>query len=129
MAIEFYLRIEEDKLPELLPALATAGAVPENDIACIEWENPRRKKSVYQVVTGDHLESMAEEFNQFLEQHGRTQKIADTSTMDVPTRHTALYFLANNAEWNDDATMDESWLEGDPAEIERILADYSDILE
>lgn len=129
MEIEFYLRVTEEALPALIPALEAAGAIPSHDIACIEWENPVRKMAVYQVVTGDNLDHMAEEFNRFLEKQRHSHRLRDTSTMDTPSRYKALHLLANNATWYRDGEMQDSWLDGDPKETQRILAKYQDILE
>ena len=121
MDIEFYVRIPEEKLGQLLPALREAGAMPENDIAAIEWEDPKEKMSVYQVVVGDNLETMAEGFNEMLAEQGLDLRLRDTLEMDVTERYRMLRFLCGNARWDRDSEFSDSWLADSPNETKLAL--------
>ena len=129
MVMEFYLRIPEENVEALLPALEAAGATPKNDIVCVDWESTKRKKFDFSIITGDNLDQMAQEFNEFLESQNVSQRIKDTSEMNIHERYRTLQFLCTNAEWYLDCTMDKSWMDGWPSELNSEMHRYQLRLE
>ena len=129
MNVELYLRIPEERLEELKPALERAGAIPDLDIAAVEWENPRNRMSVYQAATGDRLDAMAQGFNRMLEQQGNSRRLRNPENLDTAARYRMLRFLNGNALWDQDGELSESWLEHDPAETGRRLEAMPELSE
>lgn len=128
MDIEIYMRLRPEQLEQLEPALRSAGVALETDIVSVEWENPRNKKSVYQLLTGDNLQEMVDQFNDFLANEGNPERLNHPDSLSIAQQYRTLQFLNNNAEWMSDSDMAECWMEGDAKEQSRVLNLYRDIL-
>ena len=96
--------------------------MPACDVVAVAWEHPRNKQSVYQIVTGDHLDDMAQEFNAMLDRQGGNLRLRDPGDMGITDRYRMLSFLCSHAQWDQDHGLAESWLENDPAETQQALA-------
>ena len=109
--MKFLIDLDEDQLATVGTALQQVGFVPETDIFAVNWENPRQKRMVYQISQGSDLDKMVQEFNQRMEQSNNALRLRDPDQLTIPNRYELLVMLNDNAEWNEDSDLVETWLD------------------
>ena len=125
--MKLLIELNQEQLDQLRPSLQATGIDPAMDLVAVEWESPRNKKAVYQVATGDALETMTAHFNEFLENEGADKKLRNPADLNEGDQWRLLEYLNNNAEWDPDGDMGETWLKGDADTIARDLNQMPEI--
>ena len=125
--MKLLIELNQEQLDQLRPSLQAIGINPAMDLVSVEWESPRDKKPVYQVATGDALEGMTAQFNEFLENEGADKRLRNPADLNERDQWRLLEYLNNNAGWDLDGEMGETWLKGDADTIARDLNQMPEI--
>ena len=71
------------QMDELGPQLDAMEISHRVNLIDIEWENPHKKESVYQVALGEDLHQMATDFNHILERMGMVARFRDPDELNM----------------------------------------------
>ena len=111
--MELIINLDQEQLATLTPALEDLGLLTPPNLISIDWHNPRRKESVYQVATESDLKQMTTEFNECIENAGIELRFKDPTDLSPQQCWNLLDWLNTNAQWSEDPCFIETWLEDD----------------